>query len=462
MRLNKIALKNFRCFDTLEIDLHPELTVLVAENGQGKSTILDAIRIALWPYVGSFDLARTAFNDPGNALTIDDIRLVKLGEEDMARQLPARIALTGDFGTGEERTWIRYRDSEAKLSKTKDAGDTSFMRQWVSAIQEQIRDPDKSTLDLPVFGYYGTGRLWAQKRLTETSKGADDTQTADFYIRTFAYRNCLDPASSYKHFQEWFTLSSQVYWEAVMKNLEGKAPEAPVHTAETPLQVVQRAIDNLLRPVTGWHTLEYSYRHEKSLILHHDQLGILKVELLSDGIRSMLAMIGDIAYRCYKLNPHLGAEAAKQTKGVVLIDEIDMHLHPGWQQTIVDQLRGAFPGIQFIVTTHSPQVVSTVRRENIRILRQTDSGYEVATPDFSPLAHESGDALAKVMGTHRQPPLAILDTVRQYEQLVRAGAEDSEAAQSLHRQLDEAGYQIHESDLTTWRFLAQRNAAKGA
>ena len=81
-------------------------------------------------------------------------------------------------------------------------------------------------------------------------------------------------------------------------------------------------------------------------------------------------------------------------------------------------------------------------------------------PDFSPLAHESGDALAKIMGTHREPPLPLQERIRQFEQLVRAGMENSSDARQLRAELDEAGYQIHESDLTTWRFLAARNKGK--
>jgi predicted ATP-binding protein involved in virulence len=146
----------------------------------------------------------------------------------------------------------------------------------------------------------------------------------------------------------------------------------------------------------------------------------------------------------------------------VLIDEVDMHLHPSWQQVVLANLREAFPRIQFIVTTHSPQVLSTVRSENIRIVKLTDSGYVAAIPDFSPLAHESGDALAKVMGTHKQPPLPILEIVREFEQMVRANMENSVGAKGLRQQLDDAGYQIHESDLATWRFLASRRLAREA
>ena len=436
MKLNVLRLENFRSFAELEVPLHEQMTVIVAENGQGKSTLLDAIRIALWPYVSSFDLARNAFNDPGNSIAIDDVRLQRLSSGDMARQLPARVIMTGDFGSGTS-TWTRYRDSESKASKTKDAGNTNSMKQWATAIQGQIRDPMQPDLDLNVFGYYGTGRLWAQKRMMESPKGKDDTKDADFYIRTFAYMNCLDPASSYKHFKEWFIWAFQSLREQQIRQLEGRSPSPDLQAAKERVLAVQQAIDTFLQPTTGWHRLEYSITREKSLVLTHDDYGTLDVDQLSDGIRSVLAMIGDIAYRCIKLNPHLGADAARKTRGVVMIDEVDMHLHPRWQQVILSQLQEAFPMIQFIVTTHSPQVLTTVNRENIRILQPTATGFEAIKPDFSPLAHESGDALTKIMGTHREPELPLRNDIRRYEQLVRCGQEHSLDAQDLRRTLEE-------------------------
>lgn len=157
MRLDKLRLKNFRCFSDIELELNEKLTVLVAENGQGKSALLDAIRIALWPFINSFDLARSPFGDPANGIAIKDVRLIRMSNYDMARQLPAEVAMTGDFGMGLTATWLRYRDSEARATKTKDDGDSSKMKQWGSALQGQIRDPKKPTLDLPVFGYYVSG-----------------------------------------------------------------------------------------------------------------------------------------------------------------------------------------------------------------------------------------------------------------------------------------------------------------
>jgi predicted ATP-binding protein involved in virulence len=119
-----------------------------------------------------------------------------------------------------------------------------------------------------------------------------------------------------------------------------------------------------------------------------------------------------------------------------------------------------FPLTQFIVTTHSPQVLSTVSRDNIRVLRETAEGHEAVPPDFSPLAHESGDALAKIMGTHREPELPLQESIRSYEQLVRSAQEDTPVGVKLLEVLDTAGYQIHDSDLATWRFLAQRQSER--
>ena len=464
MKLTKLRLENFRCFAALDIELHPQLTVFVAENGQGKSTLLDAARIALWPFVSSFDLARNAFNDSGNAIAIDDVHLRKLDTGDMARQLPARILMTGDFGSGDEKTWIRYRDKETKLTKTKDDGDTALMKQWAVAIQAQSRDPApaKPKIDLPVFGYYGTGRLWAQKRLTETTKGKDDTRETDFYVRTFAYLNCLDPASSYKHFKEWFIWAFESYREMQIKQLENRSTDADVTAGQERIRVVQQAIDIFLRPTTGWHTLEYSVSHDKSLILHHDQYGILKVDFLSDGIRSVLAMVGDIAYRCIKLNPHKGGNAARETQGVVMIDEVDMHLHPRWQQIVLGQLQQAFPLVQFIVTTHSPQVLSTIHRENIRVIGQDYNGNAIAQPPLARTYGEpSGDVMHSVMMVDPQPPVTEKADLQRLTELVDQGNYQSMEAKQLMQSLNAALGDLHPQLQRLQRSIQRQEALNG-
>ena len=91
----------------------------------------------------------------------------------------------------------------------------------------------------------------------------------------------------------------------------------------------------------------------------------MSFNMLSDGYQNIIRLAADIAYRAITLNPHLGADAVKETEGVVLIDEIDMHLHPSWQRNIIADLKKTFPRIQFIVTTHSPFIVQSLRAEEL-------------------------------------------------------------------------------------------------
>jgi predicted ATP-binding protein involved in virulence len=436
MRIDKLRLKNFRCFSDIEIGLNEKLTVLVAENGQGKSALLDAIRIGLWPFVSCFDIAKNAKADAGNGIAIGDVRLVKMAHGDMARQLPAEITVTGDYGKGKNSTWTRYRDKEAKSTQTKDKGAAKLLKHWATQLQANSRDERlASQVELPVFGYYGTGRLWSQKKLTEAAKGKDDTTEADFFIRTFAYLNCLDPASSYKHFKEWFTWAFESLREQQIHKMEGRPNGRELQTAQDRIHVIQKAIDAFLKPVTGWHTLEYSVSREKSLILHHDTHGFLDAEQLSDGIRSMLAMVGDIAYRCIKLNPQMGVDAAFKTSGVVMIDEVDMHLHPRWQQLVLGQLQEAFPKIQFVVTTHSPQVLTTIASLNIRILR--DNKIYAAPPGTE--GAEPERMLKQVLGLEdlRPPQIQATQELKEYRSLVDRNQWDTPRASELRKILDE-------------------------
>ena len=460
MKLNSIYLKNYRCFDDQELSLHEQMTVIVAENGQGKSTVLDAIRVGLWPFISGFDLARSSrYNDPQNGISISDVRQIHEKVLGMKRQLPSSVSPNVEWGALTDTLsesnislpghWQRYREKEKSGTKTLNDNNAKKLEKSASQLQQRIRQPGDCT-SLPVFGYYGTGRLWQQKRLMNDKQTKADKNDAS--IRTFAYRHCMDPASSYKYFSEWFISA----WKSRTNMNERKsATDDDRQHAEARIKVVQSAIDSALEPTTGWNTLEFSIEDQESLVLNHREKGYLSVDQLSDGIRSVLALVGDLAHRCIRLNPHLGTEATIQTAGIVLIDEIDMHLHPRWQQRILQALQNAFPAIQFVVTTHSPQVITTATKEQLRIIREVDQQLCITQPDYSPLAHESGDALAYVMNVNPRPELPkVQKFISDYEQLVRSGQEESRVAQAIKSQLDSSGYQISDSDIETWRFLA--------
>lgn len=446
MKLHKLILKDYRCFESVEIEFHPQLTVLVAANGAGKTSILDAVAVAFGPYLGAFSEAQ------GKHFAPTDIRMAKAretttNEMEYAPQgvLLEAIGYIPNSDGQEVATWRRALTAPKKAKTT--IKEARALIDYGKYMQQQARTPQSSVV-LPLLAYYGTGRLWQQKRLTVSKKLARTS-------RTIGYTDCLDPASSYKAFAAWFR-----YWSVNAKDLQLKEQTDTAAYAEFSgyIQSVTSAV-NLCLATAGWKDLEYSFKME-TLVAHHEHHGELPVDMLSDGIRNMIAMVADIAFRATKLNGYLGRHAATKTPGVVLIDEVDMHLHPEWQQVVLQSLLEAFPELQFIVTTHSPQVLTTVQRNNIRVIQGNGNGFRVDMPDFSPLAHESGDALTNIMDTHREPVLPLQESIRAFEQLVRAGKEDSEEAQSLRSEIDAAGYQFHDSDLATWRFLAARKHHK--
>ncbi len=123
------------------------------------------------------------------------------------------------------------------------------------------------------------------------------------------------------------------------------------------------------------------------------------MEEMSDGYKNTLSMIGDIAYRMAVLNPTLGDQVLEKTPGVVLIDEIDLHLHPQWQQTILTDLHAIFPEVQFIVSSHAPAVINSVPREQIRIL---DHG-EIYMPAAQTYGRDANSILREVMNVSERP-----------------------------------------------------------
>ncbi len=469
MRIEHVYLKNYRCFDSLSVDLHPRMTVLVAPNGQGKTSVLDAIKVALWPYVAGFDLGSTT-NDV-TSIQIDDVRREQVQSHEMDWRLPAEIKALGQLqvrqlilegilknplpepegsaldlavACHEDVPWqcVRYRESVKKGTKTKEPVIVGALNlnETAKALEQRIFSGERSSPDdLPMLGYYGTGRLWAQKKLTAIHGQADsETQS-----RTFAYRDCLDPSSSYKHFAVWFSRIHQSYLQAQIRNFEKKLPfDADVpYGLIAPFKAVQQAVDTMLNPHTGWHGLQYSAEHEE-LVLNHDTHGQLKVSQLSDGIRNMLALVGDIAYRCYKLNAHQGEAAPRRTHGIVLIDEVDMHLHPGWQQTVLTDLAAAFPNLQFIVTTHSPQVLTSVDSSCIRLLSQEadpESGKQRTVIELVALQTRgvaSSDLLAQIMGVDPIPDVPEARMLSEYHALIQQNLHEDTDGNALRKQLE--------------------------
>jgi predicted ATP-binding protein involved in virulence len=460
-QLTALQLKNFRGFADLNLTLHERLTVLVAQNGAGKSTIIDACCLALRPFVSRFDLSGEA----EAVLALDDIRMKALPGVGVVRKLPCTITATGQVAKMADLSWQLMRlderpdmksDNSAQfINRTKVEADK--LQEWAGELQTLVRDSPGLATNLPVFACYGAARMNARATFTAAVVGSDDQ-----YNRTFGYRDCLKPDTDFQNFADWFAWLCQWRDQELVRQIKFSAAGNARTRWDAMLKVVQQALDQLLRPVTGWHTLDFSVEHERSLVLQHDQYGIMKVAQLSDGIRGMLTLVGDLAWRCIKLNPHLGEEAARESTGVVLIDEVEMHLHPAWQQRIIDRLQTAFPKLQFILSTHSPQVLSCVPKECIRIIHLSPAD-ELASDAQDSLVEEphwqtrgvaSGDILSHIMGMGSVPDVAEAGLLSDYRALIQQGLHESEVAQSMRTLLEQHFGAQHEEMMECERLIS--------
>ncbi|HGP1236236.1 AAA family ATPase [Pseudomonas aeruginosa] len=437
LELTELRLRDYRCFEAIDIDFHPQLTVLVAANGAGKTSILDAIAVAFGPYVGAFDEAVGKHFEPSDIRQFQ-VRRTATNEMEYAPK-GVRIEATAFIPDSlidqldddhSPTVWRRSLSSPTKAKTT--IKEAKELVNYGKRMQESARTPGSDTL-LPLIAYYGTGRLWQQKKLTETKKIQRTS-------RTVGYTDCLDPASSYKSFVAWFR-----YWSLNAAEARIKAHEAGHGVIKTEfddyLLSISRAVNTCIHP-SGWSDIEYSFSRD-ALVAHHEQFGELPVELLSDGIRNMIGLVADIAFRATKLNGHLGCFAAAQTPGLVLIDEVDMHLHPEWQQVVLQSLTQAFPAMQFIVTTHSPQVLSTVSFECVRALRSyidPDTGKTTTLAkrvEWQTRGVASSDLLARIMGVDPIPNVPEAQWVSDYQALIQQNLHQETEGQVLRKKLEE-------------------------
>ena len=419
-RLDKLELENFRCFSKIQIEFDEKLTVIVALNGGGKTTVLDAACFGWQFFLQGIELEQSA-------KTIRDTDIRRTRSQDGAMVPMKPVSLSGSsFIGGKSVDWSV--DKGQTLAKNTSSRADEDMREAGRvlrlATQAYAEHTSASPPTLPAIGYYGTGRLWAAQKITKARRKnvkADNSPTS-------GYDQCLSPSSHFAIFEVWFERYSR---EAQQERMSEK--QSP-HRPADKLKAVVNAVDALLKPV-GWRSLAFDFTDE-TIVAEHPIHGRLPVSTLSDGIRVIIGLVGDIAHRCVRLNPHFGADAAKLTPGVIMIDEVDMHLHPEWQQLILGALTDAFPLIQFIITTHSPQVLTTVKRESIRILAQDEDGiWSAAMPDEETKGVESSSAMNDVMGVNQLPPVPEAGWRNDYTALIENADHESPEGRELRNKL---------------------------
>jgi predicted ATP-binding protein involved in virulence len=335
MKLEQLELSNFRGFDTFSITFDPSFTVLLGENMAGKTAVLDGAAVALSGFFWSFDdKLRQDIED-------DDVRKLVIdigGVPVLQPQYPARLTA---------KVQHRFVGTEPDIWQvTRSEGKTRVFPDGAKYGPLGLHTKSESQVDLPVIAYFGTHRLWHGNQRTDERRGPG--------ARVDGYEGCFDITSTQAVMVDWIRKQTLVQLQRGNGYIQPQL--ATVESA------IKACIDRAAR---FWYDVQYD-----ELRLERTGDAVQLFSMLSEGVRNIVAMVADIAWRCAVLNPQHGPQAHTRTEGVVLIDELDLHLHPAWQRRIVSDLRRTFPLVQFIVTTHSPQIVASVSRSQVRLLNR--------------------------------------------------------------------------------------------
>jgi len=401
MRIDKLHLHNFRNFEEASFEFNKNFTVIIGENGTGKSSILQGLRLAAASFMLGIDEAERYH------IQREDVRRIDI-ESRFIPQKNCSFKASGELND-QPITWKR---TLSRLGGRTDYKEANELIEIAERLNKAVNEDFKEDVDLPVICYFNTSRLWVDSYVTVKlkKKGA---RLQDGYAR------CVDNRTDKKSPMEWLKSAS---W----KKLKNK-PDSVL------LDAVLEAIDIC---IPNWKPSEWD-EDSDDLGGHYSQddlSSFVPLSFLSDGLKTMGAMVAEIAYRCAILNPHYGKEAIRESKGIVLIDEIDMHLHPKWQRQVVNDLKKAFPNIQFIVTTHSPFIVQSLDSDELINLDATinETPYKLSIQDVAAdimqvntrsekYSNQNGDAerylkaLDKAVNVSEEEKEKILETLVEIE-----------------------------------------------
>ena len=365
MQVKRFTLVNFRGIEHVELDFEGKKTIaLVGVNGVGKSSILDALAITL----SNLTSRIVGQASKSRAISKDDI---KVGADYTRLQLVARFAAN-------EVDWAIALNRKAGKHPKERSSDLSQLNTAAGSIEiDVLRHElvDEAPVQLPLAVYYDVHRavLDVPLRIREQLVNA----IAEGYDDALGHGG-----ADFKRFFIWFRNQEDLENE--------KARDVPGYR-DPELSAVRRAIETF----TGFKDVRVRRKPALRMTVLKGNLEF-NVLQLSDGEKCLLAMVGDLARRLTLLNRQV-VDPLKGS-GVVLIDELDLHLHPGWQRTVVANLEKTFPNCQFIITTHSPQILGELPANAIMLLKE---GRYLGHPERS-LGLRSGEVVEELMGGFAQ------------------------------------------------------------
>lgn len=432
MKLEKITLANFRGFEQIDLEFADDVTVIAGVNGVGKSGVLRALTSALSLALPKF----TASRESPLGLSDTDVQTGKPGLSmsvtlgvDGAKVI-VDLTRAAPLAVEKAESLIRRRDNLrfATRQTNKDSKEEQEINDEIRLIETQldqnsdiaavrilpddpVRDGNELAADLkddskqPLAIIYTTARLLS--RLPPVLP-----KPKSIYLAT-AYEKSLSQLEvSLNDFANWYRVI---------------APEAVAVTKDRLLQQLEQAIKAFLPDVCD--LVLHEGRPSRFSVTKSGKL--LFLEQLSDGECGLLALVFDLTRRLAIANPESKNPIAEGV-ALVLIDEIDLHLHPSWQRRVLRLLQSTFGRCQFVVTTHSPQVIGQVRPEKLQLLHHDNSGRVVVANVSQSFGMESSWILQNIMGV----PARDYETEQRLSAIYQAIDEDRlEMARDLAVQL---------------------------
>lgn len=421
MKITKLHLENFRGYKSLDLPFDSKFNLIIGDNGSGKTAILEALTVA----IGSFFLGIT--NVSSRSIYRHDIR-IETFEHNEEYQIPVKVEATGIIDN-REITWFRELLGMKNRTTTVD---TEQIKKISKDYEVRVRNGKE--VNLPLIAYYSTGRLFDNARNKE-EHDSENSSKVIIASRFRGYDRCLEAKSTYNKFQSWFIGKEK-------SKLSRKIDDVNFN-------VVKIAIVNNL-PDCKEIYFEFDKDKPQGIKVGLNDGRILPFNALSDGTRNFLAIIADMAHKCVTLNPHLKEDALSLTKGIVLIDELDLHLHPEWQRKIVSVLRTTFPEIQFIASTHSPFLIQETGIDQLIVLKNNEvskisSGVNLSIED---IAEELQDVVNPQWSKSRQE---MFEVAKEYYKAVKEGKDTPQMKEELDEAmkpfaLDTAFYAIIEQE----------------
>ena len=367
MFLKELYIQNFRGIESQNLEFTDGVNLIIGNNGAGKTSILSAAAITL-----GF-LAHSISSVSFFAISKGDIRHEQKKVGDSVTEFEQKFPVTVRSAVNFNGTIIKF-GQDAKditnilnLKTIEGFGHKDEMLRFMNGVY-------------PLISFQRFDREWKIK------PGDNGNQiTVDFgeVIRESGYENCLSGIGYEDVIQKWCLKMALMEFERKSEIREFK--------------LFQRIVELFIQYLEdNDRDIKVYYSSEIGGLIYDDGVSRMPLYDLSTGYRAVLSMIMELAYRAVVLNPQM-PEDLQGIRGIVLIDEIDAHLHPKWQWRILDALKATFPHVQFIVATHSPMIISSAKNANIinldeeRGVTYLDSAYGFSTGDVLTLRQGTVD-----------------------------------------------------------------------